>query len=76
MFFSMICNREPPGFRDAGNNNGYGTLLCVGHYGFSWSSAIPTGSGGAHSLNFNFGGIGPQGSYGRAYGFPLRCLQE
>ncbi|MDE6499222.1 MAG: hypothetical protein K2K83_00765 [Rikenella sp.] len=68
--------RHPaPGFRDAGSRVG-GTLCAVGYGGYSWSSAIPTGSGDAHNLNFNYGGIRPNNGYYRAYGFQLRCLQE
>ncbi len=53
----------------------YGTLYNVGNAGYIWSSTIPTGSGNAHNLNFNYGGINPQNNNNRAYGFQLRCLQ-
>ena len=63
-----------PGFRDAGNNKGYGTLYAVGAYGYSWSS---TGLGAyAHHLNFRYSWLLPQYSYHRAYGLQLRCLQK
>ncbi len=75
MFFSMICNREPPGFRDSGYNKGYGTLYAVGRYGYFWSSTIPSGSGNALYLHFYYEGIRQQSHCVRAYGFPLRCLQ-
>ena len=65
-----------PGFRDAFSDRGYGRLWYIGHDGFSWSSAIPAGSGDAHYLLFYYGGIGPQNYNYRAYGFQLRCLQE
>ena len=74
------CHSAPaPGFRDSGYRtaeNGAGKLYGVGYAGYLWSSTIPTGSGYAHYLLFNYGGIGPQGNDHRAYGFPLRCLQE
>jgi hypothetical protein len=58
-----------PGYR----HPSYGTLYSVGVYGFSWSS---TASGSnAHNLGFSYGGVGPQNSDGRAFGFQLRCLQ-
>ncbi|MDE6499326.1 MAG: hypothetical protein K2K83_01295 [Rikenella sp.] len=63
-----------PGFRDAGNNNGYGTLYRVGYSGYSWSSAV-TGAD-AHFLNFNFTEVYPNDYNSRAYGLQLRCLQE
>ena len=70
-----MCRAAPaPGFRDSGYNKGYGVLRGVGHGGFSWSS---TESGTrARYLDFNTGGIVPQHNNYRAYGFPLRCLQE
>ena len=59
-----------PGYR----HPSYGTLYSVGVYGFSWSS---TASGSnAHNLGFSYGGVGPQSYSNRAYGFPLRCIQE
>jgi hypothetical protein len=54
----------------------YGTLYHVGYAGYIWSSTIPAGSGDARTLGFGYGGISPQSSNGRAYGFQLRCLQE
>ncbi len=44
---------EPPGFRDANSNRGYGGLRDVGYDGCSWSSTF-TGSS-AHYLGFNYG---------------------
>ena len=64
-----------PGFRDAGSRTG-GRLYEVGFSGFSWSSTIPTGSGNARYLLFYYSWLYPQNSSNRAYGFPLRCLQE
>ncbi len=73
----LVCPAAPPGFRDSGYRNategGSGTLYSVGTYGCSWSSSIAGAN--ARSLDFSYGGIGPQGSSYRAYGFPLRCLQ-
>ena len=37
-----MCRAAPPGFRDAGDFNGYGTLFYVGRRGYGWSS---TGAG-------------------------------
>ncbi len=68
-----------PGFRDAGNNNGYGKLWSVGTYGFGWSSSIPVATQVAHRayfLYFSCDWIRPDDSYGRAGGLLLRCLQE
>ncbi|MDE5945421.1 MAG: hypothetical protein K2G93_07555 [Rikenella sp.] len=48
----------------------------AGRSGYSWSSTIPTGSTDASHLSFSYGGIGPNNSSHRTYGFPLRCLQE
>ncbi len=64
-----------PGFRDAGSRTG-GRLYEVGDSGYSWSSTIPTGSGYARYLLFYYSWLYPQNSSNRAYGFPLRCLQE
>ncbi len=64
---------EVPGFRDAGNNKGYGKLYYIGNGGHSWMSTI-TGTS-AHYLSFGYSWLGPQGNYYRATGLPLRCLQ-
>ena len=66
------CRAAPPGFRVYGS----GMLWYVGSNGYSWSSSFPSGSGNAHFLGFYFDGVGPQNSNYRAYGLPLRCLQE
>ena len=63
-----------PGYRDGGYYKGYGVLRAVGSSGFSWSAA-EAGSNASY-LSFDVNGVYPQGSYGRAYGFQLRCLQE
>ena len=78
--FSCVASRNrgcdpAPGFRDAGSRTG-GRLYEVGFSGFSWSSTIPTGSGNARYLLFYYSWLYPQNSSNRAYGFPLRCLQE
>jgi hypothetical protein len=67
-----VPSGPPPGFRVYGS----GMLWYVGSNGYSWSSSIPSGSGNAHFLGFYFDGVGPQNSNYRAYGLPLRCLQE
>ncbi len=51
-----------------------GRLTEVGCSGYGWALTIH--SDNAHSLNFNEGGFNPNGYYRRAYGLPLRCLQE
>ncbi len=63
-----------PGWRDAGNNHGFGTLYAVGNTGHSWSSSI-AGSHAYYSL-FLSEWFNPHYSYYRAYGLQLRCLQE
>ncbi|MDE6500100.1 MAG: hypothetical protein K2K83_05275 [Rikenella sp.] len=46
----------------------------VGTTGLNWSSTV---SGfNVCRLHFNDGGVYPQRSDSRAYGLPLRCLQE
>ncbi len=55
-------------------NRGYGRLWYVGYGGYSWASMF-TGSN-VHHLSFYCGGISPQDGNYRAFGFPLRCLQE
>ncbi len=71
----LECRAAPaPGFRDAMSTRGFGGLRDVGSNGYSWSSTI-TGSD-AHFLYFHCNGVNPQSSNARAYGFPLRCLQE
>ena len=62
----------PPGYRMYNS----GALWCAGDYGYSWASSIHSGSGHAHSLHFNNGGIAPNNSNYRTYGRQLRCLQE
>ncbi|MDE5944710.1 MAG: hypothetical protein K2G93_03895 [Rikenella sp.] len=59
------------GFMDKGS----GTLYSVGDRGYSWTSSVTTGTYAYH-LGFSDGGLYPNGSSSRAYGFQLRCLQE
>ncbi len=63
-----------PGYRDSGNNRGYGALREVGGHGYSWAAAVAGTN--ARYLYFRTGGLFPQASTDRAYGLPLRCLQE
>ena len=63
-----------PGFRDAGEYNGYGALRNIGAGGYCWAST--TSGSSAHYLSFSYSWLGPQYSNSRAIGFPLRCLQE
>ncbi|MDE6499142.1 MAG: hypothetical protein K2K83_00350 [Rikenella sp.] len=67
---SRTARIPAPGFR----HPYHGTLYRVGVNGFSWSSTV-TGAN-AHFLNFYYDGVYPNGSDNRAYGLPLRCLQE
>ena len=77
-----LCREKPnlrvpsntPGFRDAGNNKGYGALREVGVSGFSWSATITDSN--AHFLHLLFAGVYPQSNVYRAHAFQLRCLQE
>ncbi|MDE5945134.1 MAG: hypothetical protein K2G93_06070 [Rikenella sp.] len=46
----------------------------MGRNGYSWSSTV-TGSNG-YFLDFLYDWISPNNLRYRAYGFPLRCLQE
>ena len=65
--------RAAPGLRDSGWRTG-AALYDVGKYGYIWSSFASGGD--ACRLYFNYGGVSPQSLSNRAYGFPLRCLQE
>ncbi|MDE5945330.1 MAG: hypothetical protein K2G93_07090 [Rikenella sp.] len=52
-----------------------GTLYYVGRTGCSWSSTIT--ESGTYFLDFLYTGVSPNyNSLYRAYGRPLRCLQE
>ncbi len=69
------AQRHPaPGYRDAGYYKGFGAVRNVGTHGYSWSSSIAGAN--AHNLGFSYSWLTPQNSNYRAYGFPLRCLQE
>ncbi len=71
---ALLSFYPAPGYRDGGYYKGYGVLRAVGSSGFSWSAA-EAGSNASY-LSFDVNGVYPQGSYGRANGFQLRCLQE
>ena len=78
-FFSPVRSvKRPvgvaPGYRDANSTRGYGAMRGVGSHGYSWSSFVSEDI--AYRLGLSNGGISPQGIDNRAYGFPLRCLQE
>ena len=68
-FPPRVCGPAP-----GNRGRGAGTLYAVGYNGYSWSSSF-TGTG-TYRLAFNYGGIYPNSSSNRAYGFQLRCLQE
>ncbi len=71
----LECPAAPaPGIRAALSTHGYGGLRDVGSAGCIWSSTIMGNS--APCLDFHCGGVYPQNNSYRAYGFPLRCLQE
>jgi hypothetical protein len=61
-------------FPAAGIRNG-GPLSYVGINGNYWSSSV-YGASSAYSLGFVSGGVSPNGSNYRTYGFPVRCVQE
>ena len=71
------CPAAPPGSRDSGYRtaeNGAGKLYAVGYSGYGWSSSIPTGSGNARYLHFNYGFLARMDSKtpgGRAADFTL-----
>ncbi|MDE5944053.1 MAG: hypothetical protein K2G93_00490 [Rikenella sp.] len=50
-------------------------MYVVGNSGYSWASSVTTGTY-AYYLGFHHGGIYPNNSHYRAFGFQLRCLQE
>ncbi|MDE5944129.1 MAG: hypothetical protein K2G93_00890 [Rikenella sp.] len=50
-------------------------MYAVGTYGYNATSSVTAGPS-TYSLNFQYGGIYPDNSGGRARGLPLRCLQE
>ena len=67
----FVCRAAPaPGLRAYE----YGTLWYVGGSGYSWSATV-SGSN-VRFLDFYCNGVSPQYGDGRAYGLPLRCLQE
>jgi hypothetical protein len=51
-----------------------GAFIYTGGEGDCWSSAF-TGASGCR-LAFNPTAVSPLGSAGRAYGFPVRCVQN
>ena len=54
-----------------------GGLVNVGSGGYAWSSSPHLASGVRGSLlDFYSSGVYPEGSYYRAFGFPVRCVQE
>ena len=60
------------GYRDSG------ALYNVGYNGCCWSaSPLPSHSGGAHCLLFNYyGSVYPANGYPRGYGCSVRCVRE
>ena len=54
-----------------------GSLYNVGAYGYSWSSAPASAAEVRGSFLYFFGNhMDPEGNYGRADCFPVRCVQE
>lgn len=51
-----------------------GALTYVGNNGYNWSSTV-SGSD-ARRLYFHVTGLNPYSADYRAFGFPVRCLQE
>ena len=61
------------GFRNP-DNGVFGDFGALGGY---WSSSVPTGSVDASRVYFiDAGKLGAGSTYGRAYGFSVRCVQE
>ena len=52
-----------------------GTLSYVGSYGYCWS-ATPYSQTNGYTLYFSSSGVLPSNDNYRAYGFPVRCVQE
>ena len=52
-----------------------GSLSNVGNGGYYWS-AVPDSSSGGCNLYFGWSGVGPQGNYGRSFGFAARPVSE
>ncbi|MCC8062953.1 MAG: fimbrillin family protein [Rikenellaceae bacterium] len=63
-----------PGFRDAGSYGKLGSLVNVGHSGYSWSSAV--GDSDGVFLDFYTVGLIPRNTANRAFGLQVRCIQE
>jgi len=55
--------------------SGSGAFLDVGGVGNYWSCS-PTAASGGYCLYFHSGLVRPSGDRGRAYGGPVRCVQE
>ncbi len=54
-----------------------GGLVPVGYDGYYWSCSPHEGSNNAYYLHFDYyGNVGPSDYSIRAYGYPVRCLQE
>ena len=58
------------GYRQSSN----GSFRTVGGYGYCWSSSPSSTS--AFYLYFNGNYVNPSNTYSRAYGCPVRCVQE
>ena len=56
-------------------NNSNGTLNNVGSNGYYWS-ATPYSQSSGYNLRFGSSNVNPAYSSYRAYGFPVRCVQE
>lgn len=54
---------------------GSGKLTHGGSRGYSWS-CTPNGDIKSKYVDFGMEGVGPQGQVFRAFGFPVRCIQE
>lgn len=58
----------------SGLRNEYGGLTWIGLTGYSWTS-MASGSSG-YNLYFSSGGVSNNHYHNRAYGYPVRCIQE
>jgi len=56
-------------------NSTSGAFLHTGAYGFYWNGAIVSATAG-YNLHFNATGVNLSGSYARAAGFVLRCIEQ
>ena len=71
--FAPLFLSPASGYRASGS----GGLHNVGAGGYAWSSS-PSSASSVNGLYLYFDGsyVSPESTSGRAYGFPVRCVQE